>query len=36
MTMSNANLYTVFPSAKYKRTRKLAKKQGLDMDLLGL
>lgn len=27
-------LYSVFPSVKYKRTRKLAKKQGLDMDLL--
>ena len=32
--MSEGNIYTVFPSAKYKRTRKLAKKQGLDMDLL--
>jgi mRNA interferase YafQ len=27
-------VYSVFPSAKYKQTRKLAKKQGLDMDLL--
>ena len=26
--------YSIFPSTKYKRTRKLAKKQGLDMDLL--
>ena len=32
--MSDAHIYSVFPSAKYKRTRKLAKKQGLDMDLL--
>ena len=27
-------VYTVFPSTKYKKTRKLAKKRGLDMDLL--
>jgi mRNA-degrading endonuclease YafQ of YafQ-DinJ toxin-antitoxin module len=27
-------VYAIFPSAKFKRTRKLAKKQGLDMDLL--
>ncbi|MDR2044500.1 MAG: type II toxin-antitoxin system YafQ family toxin [Clostridium sp.] len=26
--------YTVFPSTNYKRTRKLAKRQGLDLDLL--
>lgn len=32
--MSEDYVYSVFPSAKYKRTRKLAKKQGLDMDLL--
>lgn len=32
--MSDDYVYSVFPSAKYKRTRKLAKKQGLDMDLL--
>ena len=32
--MNENHLYTVFPSAKYKRTRKLAKKRGLDMDLL--
>jgi len=32
--MSNQHLYSVFPSAKYKRTRKLAKKRGLDMNLL--
>ena len=27
-------VYTVFPSSIYKRMRKLAEKQGLDMDLL--
>jgi len=27
-------IYSIFPSAKYKQTRKLAKKRGLDMDLL--
>ena len=27
-------IYTVFPSANYKKTWKNAKKQGLDMDLL--
>ena len=27
-------MYSIFPSTKYKQTRKLAKKQGLDMDLL--
>ena len=32
--MNEDYVYSVFPSAKYKRTRKLAKKQGLDMDLL--
>jgi mRNA interferase YafQ len=32
--LNKANLYTVLPSFKYKRTYKLAKKRGLDMDLL--
>ena len=32
--MSEEHAYTVIPSARYKRTRKIAKKQGLDMDLL--
>ena len=32
--MNEDIVYSVFPSTKYKRTRKLAKKQGLDMDLL--
>jgi len=32
---NNHHVYTVFPSTKYKRLRKLAKKRGLDMDLLG-
>ena len=32
--MNEDSMYSIFPSAKYKRTRKLAKKQGLDMDLL--
>ena len=32
--MIEENIYSVFPSANYKRTRKLAKKRGLDMDLL--
>jgi mRNA interferase YafQ len=32
--MNEDYLYTIFPSAKYKRTRKLAEKQGFDMDLL--
>jgi mRNA interferase YafQ len=32
--MNDDYVYSVFPSAKYKRTRKLAKKRGLDMDLL--
>ncbi len=31
--MSNY-VYALVPSAKYKKTRMLAKKQGLDMDLL--
>ena len=31
---NNHHVYTVFPSTKYKRLRKLAKKRGLDMDLL--
>ena len=32
--MNEEHIYAVFPSAKYKRTRKFAKKRGLDMDLL--
>ena len=32
--MNDKYAYFPVPSAKYKRTRKLAKKQGLDMDLL--
>ena len=32
--MNEDIVYSIFPSAKYKRTRKLAEKQGLDMDLL--
>jgi mRNA interferase YafQ len=32
--MSEDIVYSIFPSSKYKRTRKIAKKQGLDMDLL--
>ena len=32
--MSEGYVYSIFPSAKFKRTRKLAKKRGLDMDLL--
>jgi len=32
--MNEEPLYVVIPSSRYKRTRKLAKKQGLDMDLL--
>ena len=32
--MAEDCLYTIFPSSKYKRTRKQAEKQGLDMDLL--
>ena len=32
--MNDGYIYTVSPSSKYKRTRKLAKRRGLDMDLL--
>ena len=32
--MNEEHIYIVLPSARYKRTRKLAKKRGLDMDLL--
>ena len=32
--MNEDIVYSVFPSTKYKRTPKLTKKQGLDMDLL--
>ena len=32
--MSEEYVYPIFPSTNYKRTRKLAEKQGLDMDLL--
>jgi len=32
--MHEKHIYTVFPSAKYKLTRRLAKKRGLDMGLL--
>jgi mRNA interferase YafQ len=32
--MSETHTYEVVPSSNYKRTRKLAKKRGLDMDLL--
>jgi mRNA interferase YafQ len=32
--MCDRYVYTIFPTAKYKRTRKLAEKRGLDMDLL--
>ena len=32
--MSDAHVYSVFPSTNYKRTRKFAKKRGLDMELL--
>jgi mRNA interferase YafQ len=32
--MSEDYVYSIFPSSNYKRTRKLAEKQGLDMDLL--
>lgn len=32
--MSDDYAYSVFPSSNYRRTRRLAKKQGLDMDLL--
>ena len=32
--MNDEHIYTVFPSSNYKKTRKLAIKRGLDMDLL--
>ena len=32
--MNDGYVYSVFPSSNFKRTRKLAKKRGLDMDLL--
>ena len=32
--MNDGHKYIVIPSAKYKRTRKLAQKRGCDMDLL--
>ena len=32
--MSDEYVYTIFPSSKFKKTSKLAKKQGLDIDLL--
>ena len=32
--MDNEPIYVVVPSSNYKKTRKVAKKQGLDMDLL--
>jgi len=32
--MNNDYVYSIFPSTKFKKTRKLAKKRGLDMDLL--
>ena len=32
--MNDGHKYIIIPSAKYKRTRKLAKKRGFDMDLL--
>lgn len=32
--MSEEHIYVVLPSVRYKRTRKLAKKRGLDMDIL--
>ena len=32
--MNESPTYSIFPSARYKRTRKLAKMRGLDMDLL--
>ena len=34
MMMNEDHKFTIFPSGNYKRTRKLAKKRGLDMDLL--
>ena len=32
--MNNECVYTIIPSSNYKQSRKLAKKRGLDMDLL--
>jgi len=32
--MNDNFVYSIFPSSKYKRMRKLAEKQGLDMNLL--
>ena len=32
--MSNGHIYSIFPSSNYKRTRKIAKKRGLDMNIL--
>ena len=32
--MRERYIYKIFPSTRFKRTRRLAKKQGLDMDLL--
>ena len=32
--MNDDYVYSIFPSSKYKRTRKLAKKRGHNMDLL--
>ena len=34
MRMSEGFVYSIFPSSNYKRTRKITKKRGLDMDLL--
>lgn len=32
--MSEEHIYSIFPSSMFKRTRKLARKRRLDMDLL--
>jgi len=32
--MTSGYVYSIFPSSNFKRTRRIAKKQGLDMDLL--
>jgi mRNA interferase YafQ len=32
--MGDEHVYAIFPTGKYKKTRSLAKRQGLDMDLL--
>ena len=32
--MNDEQIYNILPSARYKRMRKLARKRGLDMDLL--